>query len=232
MILIIIEAIINSLIFIALHLDNNGIFPPPLSGKDEQKYLELLKQGDKEAKEIIIKHNLRLVAHIIKKYYSQDSQNEELISVGTVGLIKAINTFDNSKGVRLATYASRCIENEILMYFRNQKKASLDISLDEPIETDSEGNPLSLIDIIAMDDTIVNDINLKNNIIMLKKFVSEINNDRERNILILRYGLDGNEPKTQNEIAAMYGISRSYVSRLETKILKKLRKRFEQEGGI
>lgn len=232
MILIIIEAIINSLIFIALHLDNNGIFPPPLSGKDEQKYLELLKQGDKEAKEIIIKHNLRLVAHIIKKYYSQDSQNEELISVGTVGLIKAINTFDNSKGVRLATYASRCIENEILMYFRNQKKSSLDISLDEPIETDSEGNPLSLIDIIAMDDTIVNDINLKNNIIMLKKFVSEINNDRERNILILRYGLDGNEPKTQNEIAAMYGISRSYVSRLETKILKKLRKRFEQEGGI
>lgn len=226
------DLFVNCFLLLALHLDNSGIFPPPLNSSDEKKYLELLKKGDQKAKEIIIKHNLRLVAHIIKKYYSQDSQNEELISVGTVGLIKAINTFDNSKGVRLATYASRCIENEILMYFRNQKKSSLDISLDEPIETDSEGNPLSLIDIISMDDTIVNDISLKNNIILLRKYINEMDNEREKKILILRYGLDGNEPKTQNEIAAMYGISRSYVSRLETKILKKLRKRFEHEIGL
>lgn len=226
------DLFVNCFLLLALHLDNSGIFPPPLNSSDEKKYLDLLKKGDQKAKEIIIKHNLRLVAHIIKKYYSQDSQNEELISVGTVGLIKAINTFDNSKGVRLATYASRCIENEILMYFRNQKKSSLDISLDEPIETDSEGNPLSLIDIISMDDTIVNDISLKNNIILLRKYINEMDNEREKKILILRYGLDGNEPKTQNEIAAMYGISRSYVSRLETKILKKLRKRFEHEIGL
>ncbi|MBR3767892.1 MAG: RNA polymerase sporulation sigma factor SigK [Clostridia bacterium] len=225
------EFLLSNMLIFALHLDNNGIFPPPLNSKDEKKYLELLSHGDINAKEKLIKHNLRLVAHIIKKYYSQDAENEELISVGTVGLIKAINTFDHTKGVRLATYASRCIENEILMYFRNQKKSSLDISLDEPIETDAEGNPLTLIDIISMDDTIVDDITLKNNIKLLIKFINEIQNERERKLIIIRYGLDGNEPKTQSQIASMYGISRSYVSRLETKILKKLRKRFESEAG-
>lgn len=215
---------------LALHIDNSNIFPPPLSVKDEKECLRLISLGDKKAKEKLIKHNLRLVAHIIKKYYSAESENEELISVGTVGLIKAINTFDNTKGVRLATYASRCIENEILMYFRNQKKTALDISLDEPIETDSQGNPLTLIDIISMDDTIVDDLTSKNNINLLIKFINEIKDERERNLIILRYGLDGREPKTQNEIAEIYGISRSYVSRLETKIIKGIRKRFEREG--
>lgn len=222
--------ILSKLIVLALHIENTNIFPPPLSTKEENLCLEAVALGDKKAKDRLIKHNLRLVAHIIKKYYSAESENEELISVGTVGLIKAINTFDNSKGVRLATYASRCIENEVLMYFRNQKKTSLDISLDEPIDTDSQGNTLTLNDIIYMDDTILEDLCEKNNVRLLIKFINEIKDNRERSIIIMRYGLDGNMPKTQNEIAEIYGISRSYVSRLETKILKNIRKRFEREG--
>ncbi len=225
----IIENIVGNLIMLALHLDSPGMFPPPLKKDIEKEYLEAMKKGDEKAKEKLIEHNLRLVAHIIKKYYSLESESDELISVGTVGLIKAINTFDASKGVRLATYASRCIDNEILMYFRNQKKTSLDISLDEPIETDSEGNPLTLIDIIATDDTIVDELSLKYNVKNLIKYITELKDERERNLIILRYGLNGSHPKTQNEIAHMYGISRSYVSRLETRILKKLRKRFENE---
>ena len=186
-------------------------------------------KGNNQAKEKLIRHNLRLVAHIIKKYYSIESENEELISVGTVGLIKAINTFNPEKGVRLATYASRCIENEILMYFRNQKKNALDISFDEPIETDSEGNPLTLIDIIAADDDIIDDIITSSSIKKMIKYINELTDKRERDLLIMRYGLDGKEPRTQNYIAEKYGISRSYVSRLETKILKKLKKRFDQD---
>lgn len=226
------ESIFCNLLLFALHLDNIGAFPPPLNSSDEKLYINAMKNGDKSAKDKLIEHNLRLVAHIIKKYYSTEPDNEELISVGTVGLIKAINTFDETKGVRLATYASRCIDNEILMYFRNQKKTSLDISLDEPIETDSEGNPLTLIDIISTDDTIVDDLSLKNNIRALIKYINEIGNLREKNLIIMRYGLDGSLPKTQNEIAQIYGISRSYVSRLETKILKRLKRRFEKENGV
>lgn len=228
----ILEILLSNLLILALHLDNSSIFPPPLSEKAEKKCLEEMKKGSVEAKDKLIEHNLRLVVHIIKKYYSQESENEELISIGTVGLIKAINSFNPNKGVKLATYASRCIENEILMYFRNQKKTSLDISFDEPIETDAQGNPLTLIDIISVDDTIVDDLSLKTDISLLLKFVNEIDNPRDKNLIIMRYGLDGNEPKTQNEIAQKYNISRSYVSRLETKVLKKLKKRFEREGQI
>ncbi len=226
-----VDMLINGFMVLALHLDYNGMFPPPLKKEAEKECINKMKQGDVKAKEKLIEHNLRLVAHIIKKYGCSDGENEELISVGTVGLIKAINSFDNTKGVRLATYASRCIDNEILMHFRNQKKCALDISLDEPIETDAEGNPLTLIDIIATEDTIVDDITLSNNVKNLIKYVNEIENLRERELIILRFGLNGSEPKTQNEIAQIYGISRSYVSRLETKILKKLRKRFERELG-
>lgn len=225
------EFVVSNLLIFALHIDTAGMFPPPLKREKEKECLEKMKKGDKKAKEMLVEHNLRLVAHIIKKYYSLESDSDELISVGTVGLIKAINTFDDTKGVRLATYASRCIDNEILMYFRNRKKTVLDISLDEPIETDSEGNPLTLIDIISTDDTIVEDISLKYNIRNLIKYINEIEDERERNLIILRYGLNGTTPKTQNEIAQIYGISRSYVSRLETKILKKLKKRFETESG-
>ena len=221
------DSIIANLLFLALHFENSGAFPPPLKQDKEKIYLTEMKNGNNSAKEELIKHNLRLVTHIMKKYYINESENEELISIGTIGLIKAINSFDMDKGVRLATYASRCIENEILMYFRNKKKSALDISLEEPIETDPEGNPLTLMDIIAIEDTSAEDFDRKTNITKLKKFVSEIKNDREKNIITMRYGLDGNEPLTQNEIAEIYGISRSYVSRLETKIIKNLRRKFE-----
>ena len=223
------ERLLSNLLLLALHLDNSGLFPPPLKPAQEQELLKQYSKGNNLAKEKLIRHNLRLVAHIIKKYYSTESENEELISVGTVGLIKAINTFNPEKGVRLATYASRCIENEILMYFRNQKKNALDISFDEPIETDSEGNPLTLIDIIAADDDIIDDIITSSSIKKMIKYINELTDKRERDLLIMRYGLDGKEPRTQNYIAEKYGISRSYVSRLETKILKKLKKRFDQD---
>lgn len=221
-----IAALINNLILFALHLDTTSIFPEPLSPEDEKIYVEKLKSGDKKAKDVLIERNLRLVAHIIKKYYQTNAETDELISVGTVGLIKAINTYDPDKGVKLATYASRCIDNEILMFFRGQKKTALDISFDEPIETDSEGNPLTLMDIVAVDDTILDEIYTKTNTAKLIKFINEIENPREREIIIMRYGLDGKAPRTQNEIAKMYNISRSYVSRIETKCLKRLRKKF------
>lgn len=217
------------MLFAALHINQHNLFPPPLPPDTERELLEKMKKGDEKAKELLVEHNLRLVAHIIKKYYSANCDNDELISIGTVGLIKAVNTFEGNKGTRFATYASRCIENEILMHFRNQKKNALDVSFDEPIETDNEGNPLTLIDIIAKEDTVLEEICLKNNLKKLVRYVNEMDDDRERDIIILRYGLRGIAPKTQNEIAGMYGISRSYVSRLETKALKKLKKRFENE---
>lgn len=188
-----------------------------------------MKQGDKKAKEKLVKHNLRLVAHIVKKYYTANEDNDELISIGTVGLIKALNSFDGEKGTRLATYAARCIENELLMYFRNQKKTSLDISFEEPIEHDNEGNPLTLMDIIAKDDTILDDVWLDHSIKRLRTFVNELKDKREKDIIIMRYGLNGEKIKTQNEIAEIYGISRSYVSRIETRTLKKLRKKLEND---
>lgn len=219
--------LIEKIMLMALHLEESLIFPEPLSSGEEKMYLERMKNGDKKAKDILIERNLRLVAHIIKKYYSANAETEELISVGTVGLIKGINSFDPDKGVRLATYASRCIDNEILMFFRNKKKSALDMSFDDPIEQDSDGNPLTLMDIIAEEDNILEEICLKKNIKKLYKFIDEIDNTREKNILIMRYGLDGREPLTQSEIAQIFGISRSYVSRIETKCLKKLRKKFD-----
>ena len=224
------ECIFNgSLLLFALHLDPISAFPEPLTAEEEQKYLGKMLSGDNKAKSILVERNLRLVAHVIKKYYSAEADNDELISVGTVGLIKAINSFDPVKGVRLSTYAARCIDNEILMYFRNKRKTSLDISFDEPIETDSEGNPLTLMDIIAEEDKTFDEIWLKNNTIKLYGFIEDIKDEREKTILILRYGLNGEKPLTQSEIAKMFGISRSYVSRIETRSLKKLRKRFDNE---
>jgi len=220
-------ALFEKIMFMALHLEESFVFPEPLSSGEEKVYLERMKNGDRKARDILIERNLRLVAHIIKKYYSANTETDELLSVGTVGLIKGISSFDPDKGVRLATYASRCIDNEILMFFRNRKKSSLDISFDDPIEQDSEGNPLTLMDVIAQEDNIVEEISLKKNIEKLNRFIDELGDTREKNILILRYGLDGKEPMTQSDIAQIYGISRSYVSRIETKCLKKLRKKFE-----
>lgn len=218
---------ISNLFFFALHLSGTRSFPPPLSAKRERECLLAMKSGDVNAKNELIEHNLRLVAHIIKKYYSSSVQQDDLISIGTIGLIKAINTFDPDKGTRLATYAARCIENEILMQFRAQKKTAQDISVNEPIDTDSEGNPLTLMDIISTEDEIVEDIY---KITMLKKLSTEvgrIKDPREKSIIMMRYGLDGMRPMTQLEVSKKLNISRSYVSRIEKKALKELRKALE-----
>jgi RNA polymerase sporulation-specific sigma factor len=226
----IVEMLLNTLsnfLVFALHLSNSSSFPPPLSAKQEREYLTALKSGDINARNELIEHNLRLVAHIIKKYYSNCSQQDDLISIGTIGLIKAINTFDMDKGTRLATYAARCVENEILMYFRAQKKVAQDISVNEPIDTDSEGNPLTLMDIISTEDEIVDNIYNMN---MIKKLIKEVNNisdPREKTIIILRYGLNGSKPLTQREVAQKLHISRSYVSRIEKKVLAELKKSME-----
>ena len=218
---------LSNLFFFALHLSGTNSFPPPLSAKRERECLEAMKKGDMNAKNELIEHNLRLVAHIIKKYYSNSVQQDDLISIGTIGLIKAVNTFDPDKGTRLATYAARCIENEILMQFRAQKKSAQDISVNEPIDTDSEGNPLTLMDIISTEDEIVEDIY---KITMLKKLSNEIErigDPREKAIIMMRYGLDGTKPMTQLEVSKKLNISRSYVSRIEKKTLRDLRKKME-----
>lgn len=218
---------ISNLFFFALHLSGTGSFPPPLSAKRERECLLAMKNGDVNAKNELIEHNLRLVAHIIKKYYSSSVQQDDLISIGTIGLIKAINTFDPDKGTRLATYAARCIENEILMQFRAQKKTAQDISVNEPIDTDSEGNPLTLMDIISTEDEIVEDIYKINMLKKLSTEVGRIKDPREKSIIMMRYGLDGMRPMTQLEVSKKLNISRSYVSRIEKKALKELRKALE-----
>ncbi len=189
--------------------------------------MALAAQGDLQARNILIERNLRLVAHIMKKYYTQMSDQEDLISIGTIGLIKGISTFDGSKGARLATYAARCVENEILMYFRSQKKTATDVSLSEYIETGKDGNALSLMDVICTEDDLFDDLSTKELYGKLHAVMDAALTPREREIVTLRYGLGDRTPKTQREIAAMCGISRSYVSRIEKKALEKLRKTFE-----
>lgn len=218
---------VSNLFVFALHLSGSSSFPPPLSAKRERECLEAMKKGDVNAKNELIEHNLRLIAHIIKKYYSGSVQQDDLISIGTIGLIKAINTFDPDKGTRLATYAARCIENEILMQFRAQKKTAQDISVNEPIDTDSEGNPLTLMDIISTEDEIVEDIYKMTMLKKLSAEVEKISDPREKTIIMMRYGLDGMPPMTQLEVSKRLNISRSYVSRIEKKALKELRKALE-----
>lgn len=231
MLLELLSAISSNMLYLMLHIEGAGSFPKPLSAKAEREALERLQAGDSAARDLLIEHNLRLVAHIIKKYYAAYSDQDDLISIGTIGLIKGIQSFDEKKGTRLATYAARCIENEILMHFRNQKKTAQDISMSEPIDTDAEGNPLTLSDIIYTDDTIADDLDKKIKIERLRKFVFEMPNPREREIIVKRYGLDGQFPETQREIAARLGISRSYVSRIEKKSLAELREKFEKGAG-
>ncbi len=216
-------------LFFALHIKSNNSFPPALSSQEEKEYLIKYKNGDSDAKNVLVEHNLRLVAHIIKKYCSTPEEQDDLISIGTIGLIKAVNSFDESKGIKLATYASKCIENEVLMYFRSQKKSSQDISINEPIDSDSEGNPLTLMDIICTEDTISDDIDKKITIQKLYRFVEEIKNEREKTIIIMRYGLYCTEPMTQKQIAKILKISRSYVSRIEKKVLLELREKFNKK---
>ena len=227
MFLELLSMIANNMLYFMLHIEGTGSFPKPLRAKEEREALERFAAGDTAARDLLIEHNLRLVAHIIKKYYSSYSDQDDLISVGTIGLIQGINSFNGEKGTRLATYAARCIENEILMYFRSQKKSAQDISMNEPIDTDSEGNPLTLSEIIYTDDTIADDLDTKIKIEKLRNYVREMPNTREKEIVIRRYGLDGNSPETQREIAKRLQISRSYVSRIEKRALTDLRKRFE-----
>ncbi|MBS7359308.1 MAG: RNA polymerase sporulation sigma factor SigK [Oscillospiraceae bacterium] len=215
----------NLLLFI-LHVTDTDNFPKPLSKKEEEKVLKRLSDGDEAAKQILIERNLRLVAHIVKKYYANFDEQDDLISIGTIGLIKGVNSFNVEKGTKLATYCARCIENEILMYFRNSKKLSQEISFSEPIDTDSEGNPLTLMDIIAVDDTIVDDLDTKSKIIKISQIIDGMENNREKTIIIKRYGLDGTPPLTQKEIAKELHISRSYVSRIEKKLLEDIRNSF------
>lgn len=215
--------ILSNMICLILHITDTDTFPKPLSKKEENLLLEKLSQGDEAARKKLIEHNLRLVAHIVKKYYANYSEQDDLISIGTIGLIKGINSFNCEKGTKLATYCARCIENEILMYFRNNKKLSQEISFSEPIDTDSEGNPLTLMDIIAIDDTIVDDIDTKGKLKKLVYLINNINDQRDKLIIVKRYGLDGCEPLTQKEIAKELNISRSYVSRIEKRIIEDLR---------
>ena len=199
-----------------------GSFPKPLTLEEERYYLEKSAAGDLEARNILIERNLRLVAHIMKKYYTQTADQEDLISIGTIGLIKGISTFDASKGARLATYAARCVENEILMHFRAQKKTASDVSLSECIETGKDGTSLSLLDVIDTDEDLFEDLSARELHAQLRRTIDEVLSPREKQIITLRYGLANQPPQTQREIAARCGISRSYVSRIEKKALKKL----------
>lgn len=210
-------------LFWQLHLaGSSGSFPKPLTAEEEQAYLERCAQGDLDARNVLVERNLRLVAHIIKKYYTQTEEQEDLISIGTIGLIKAVNTFKPDRGIRLATYASRCIENEILMYFRARRKLQGEVSLSDAIETDGDGGDLSIGDVVGRNDTLLEDLQDKDDRALLRRLVAERLTEREADIIRRRYGLEGHLPQTQRQVAAAYNISRSYVSRIEKKALGKL----------
>ena len=203
----------NSL-FLTLRLTGDtGSFPKPLSAGEERMYLERSLAGDLEARNILVEHNLRLVAHIIKKYYTQAAEQEDLISIGTIGLIKAVDTFRPDRKIRLATYASRCVENEVLMYFRSRKKLQGEVSLSDTIEGDAAGSALCLMDVVGCDDTMLSDMADREERLRIRELVDRCLTDREAEVIRRRYGLSGRLPQTQRQVAAAFGISRSYVSR-------------------
>lgn len=219
--------VFSNLLYFALYLDSSGSFPKPLSPKQERECFERMANGDQEARNALIEHNLRLVAHIVKKYYSATNDQDDLISIGTIGLIKAVGTFQYEKGARFATYAARCIENEILMHFRNLKKSAQDVSISDPLDGDE--NNLSLMDIISDDQNLFEDLDLKIKSEQLYQYIETYLSPREQKIIRLRYGLGGEIPLTQREVAAHLGISRSYVSRIEKKALATLSRHFSQQ---
>ena len=209
------------------YIQSSNLFPEPLNPEEEKVYIEKFKNGDEDARNILIERNLRLVAHISKKYSSTNIDQDDLISIGTIGLIKGINSFDSSKNIRLATYVARCIDNEILMFLRSSKKTKAEVYLNEPIGKDKDDNEITLLEVLENDDRSIEDeIDIKLKIKVLYQKMKEVLKEREKNILELRFGLNGTKPKTQNEIAKMMGISRSYVSRIETKAISKLEKEF------
>ena len=219
--------LLRNLFFFALHVENSSVFPKPLSKKEELECFEAMSRGDSKARSRLIEHNLRLVAHIVKKYASSADEQDELISVGTVGLIKAVSTFDYTKGSKFATYASRCIENEILMQFRAAKKSAGDVYINEPVETDKDGNTLTLMDLIDDGVDIHEQVDILIRSRQLYRFIQTCLDKRELEIITYRYGLYGSSPHTQNETAKKLGISRSYVSRIEKKAIWKLKKQFD-----
>ncbi len=220
-----ISALSANILYFILHIQNTSSFPKPLSSKDELMYLEKMANGDKNARGVLIERNLRLVSHIVKKYYSKTNDTDDLISIGTIGLIKAIDTFDYTKGTRLATYAARCIENEVLMHFRTIKKQSNDIHLADAIDTDKDGNPLTIEDVISDNSDMAENLEKKTQWQQVAKIIEEMPDKREKEIIILRYGLNNKRPLTQREVADRLNISRSYVSRIEKKVLNDIRKK-------
>ena len=206
---------------------STGSFPRPLTPEEERHYLALSAQGDLEARNVLIERNLRLVAHIMKKYYTQTADQEDLISIGTIGLIKGITTFDASKGARLATYAARCVENEILMHFRSQRKSSQDVSLSDYIETGNDGAALALMDVVSDEEDLLERVSNREILRRVCAAVDEVLTPQERQVIVARYGLGGSLPQRQREVAKLVGISRSYVSRIEKRALEKLRAALE-----
>ena len=198
-------------------------FPPPLSGDEEKEAFSAMVNGDMQAREKLILHNLRLVSHIVRKYYGTAKNQEDLISIGTIGLVKAVDSFNPTNGARFATYAAKCIQNEILMHFRAQKKLSAEVSINETIDVDRDGNPLTYIDVIATEDHIEEEIDLHTKSARVRRLLNTVLEERERQIILLRYGLSGEPPRTQREVATLLGISRSYVSRIEKGALETLR---------
>ena len=215
-----------SSLFYSLQL-HSGSFPKPLSAEEERHYLSLSAQGDLEARNILVERNLRLVAHVMKKYYAQTADQEDLISIGTIGLMKGVTTFDPSKGARLATYAARCVENEILMYFRSQRKSAQDVSLSDYIDTGVDGAPLELMDVISEDRDLLEELTAREAEALVRRAVEKCLTEQERQVIRLRYGLEGEEPLRQRQVAERTGISRSYVSRIEKRALEKLRAELE-----
>ena len=222
-------SLLSNFLHLILGIGTPGNFPPPLPAQKEREYFARLKDSaDAEAREKLILHNLRLVSHIVRKYYASNPNQEDLVSIGTVGLVKAVDSFSSSNGARFATYASKCIQNEILMYFRSQKKLAAEVSLSETIDIDRDGNPLTYMDVISSEDNLVDDVEKNIRIQKVKRFMKTVLNSRERQVINMRYGLDGKKPLTQKETSERLGISRSYVSRIEKGALTKLNDAFKK----
>ena len=210
-------------IFMMLYIKTQNTYEKPMSAKEEAECIDKIRKGDNDARDKLIGRNLRLVAHIMKKYHINESDYDDIMSIGSIGLIKAVDSYNSKNGTRFSTYAARCIENEILMYFRSQKKNTNLISINDVLDTDKEGNELTLIDIISTDDTVTDEVDKKIKIRKLEKLIKERLTERERNIIIFRYGLNDKPPKSQQETADILRISRSYVSRIEKKAIEKLK---------
>ena len=219
-------SVIARFIGLILGIEDTESFPPPLSKDEEYRLFCRAKEGERRARERIIEHNLRLVPHVIKKYYSTYEAQDELVSIGSMGLIKAVDSFRHEYGTRFATYGARCIQNEILMYFRSRKKLQNEVSINDEIDIDKDGNPLTYMDIISSEENIADTIDMQEHILRLRSFIADSLEEREREIIVLRYGLHGRRPRTQREVAEKLGISRSYVSRIEKKALGALRDAF------